>query len=342
MKISVIICTYNYAHFLKEALRTVAAQTYTDFELLIVDDGSTDDTEQVVANFQSRFQQCRYLKKPHTNLGDSRNFGIAAASGTHIAFLDADDFWSPEYLASMRSVFEHHPQADLVCCDGLRILGTGLVRGTLFPTGIPAVCGSLQTPREVFDFFPYVLPAGMIFKKSLTEQIGLFRPGSPTGAEDWHWVIRAAKAGAFCVRLDRHLVLYRFHGENLTARADWSFDEWLGICEDLWRDQDANSETMKLARTMTMRRIPGLLARYPAAINRRLLQHALSVHGPDWILTAASWATYFGLCPVAKAAYHFKKVAKSLTRRKGLKLDLQATPEVLFASITSLQSAAFR
>ncbi|OFV99711.1 MAG: hypothetical protein A3F68_02270 [Acidobacteria bacterium RIFCSPLOWO2_12_FULL_54_10] len=343
MKISVIICTYNYAHFLKEALRTVAAQNYPYFELLIVDDGSSDDTEQVVASFQNRFRQCRYLKKPHTNLGDSRNFGIAAASGTHIAFLDADDLWSPDYLASMLDVFEQHPEAELVCCNCLCIQGTGLVTGSLFPPGLPSICGPLLTPREIFDFFPFVLPSGMVFTKSLIHRIGLFQPGSPTGAEDWPWVIRAAAQGAFCVRLDRYLVLYRFHGGNLTAHRHKNFEEWLRVCEDLWRDQNVNSEAMTLARKMTRSRIPALLARYPAATNRRLLQHALRVHGPDWILTSANWATYLGLCPSAKVAYRLKKFLQYFAAPPlGLILDLQAAPEALFASIAPQPVAASR
>ena len=108
MKFSVIVCTYNYAHWLQDALRSLAAQTFPYFELLIVDDGSTDNTEQVVQQFRNQFRQCIYRKKPHTGLADSRNFGIQAATGTHIAFLDADDLWSPVYLETMKSVLESH------------------------------------------------------------------------------------------------------------------------------------------------------------------------------------------------------------------------------------------
>src|SRR6058998_2920993 len=105
MQLSVVICTYNYAHFLKHALRAVAAQTFADFELVIVDDGSTDETEEVVKAFSIRFPKCVYLKKNHSGLADSRNAGVRAAGGTHVAFLDADDLWSPEYLNVVQTIF---------------------------------------------------------------------------------------------------------------------------------------------------------------------------------------------------------------------------------------------
>src|SRR5215813_5313132 len=116
MKFSVIVCSYNYARFLPQALRTLQAQTVHDFELLIIDDGSTDDTEEVVKEWSSLFRNCVYLKKLHTGLASSRNFGVRHASGTHVAFLDADDLWSPAYLESVLRVFETTPEAELVCC----------------------------------------------------------------------------------------------------------------------------------------------------------------------------------------------------------------------------------
>ncbi|MBI4465420.1 MAG: glycosyltransferase, partial [Acidobacteria bacterium] len=68
MKISIVVCTYNYAHFLRDALQAAAAQTFRDFELLVVDDASTDNTEEVVHQFSSRLARCIYLRKPHTGL----------------------------------------------------------------------------------------------------------------------------------------------------------------------------------------------------------------------------------------------------------------------------------
>jgi len=119
MKFSVVVCTYNYAHLLPDSLRSIAAQTARDFELLIVDDGSTDNTEEIAEKFRPQFQDFRYLKKSHTGPADSRNVGATAAQGSHIAFLDADDLWSVHYLAVMQEAFNTNPQAELALCEGI-------------------------------------------------------------------------------------------------------------------------------------------------------------------------------------------------------------------------------
>ncbi len=76
MRLSVIMPTYNYGHLLPETLQSLVAQTYQDFELLVIDDGSTDNTENVVRGFSSRLRNCIYVKRPHTGPADSRRFAV--------------------------------------------------------------------------------------------------------------------------------------------------------------------------------------------------------------------------------------------------------------------------
>jgi len=119
MKFSVIVCTYNFAHLLPDALRSIAAQSLRDYELLIVDDGSTDNTKQVVEQFRPQFPDCRYLKKDHTGPADSRNAGVLAAHCDYIAFLDADDLWSPDYLSSFQNALVAIPRQSSRFARGL-------------------------------------------------------------------------------------------------------------------------------------------------------------------------------------------------------------------------------
>jgi glycosyltransferase involved in cell wall biosynthesis len=326
MKISLVVCTYNYAHFLKDALRTLAAQTVQDFELLIVDDGSTDNTEQVVKESPHSFRNLTYLKKPHSGLPDTRNYGVRAASGTHVGFLDADDLWAPQYLEKVRRVFERNPQAELVCSDGYRVHDSGEVFGLLFPEGSPPVCGRLNSARELFAFFPYVLPSAMIFTKDAYQRVGAFSTRYPLGSDDWEWVIRAVNVGAFCVRLEEKLVLYRTHGGNLTSHADGNFEEWLSMYKDLWKQPDPETEVQ--ARRMTRRHFWFLLPLYPPEKNRRLLDEAIQVHGGDRLLEAARLLTYLGLCTLAKLARLVKRKTRSLLRPR--MMDLSSPPEKLF------------
>ncbi len=94
-KVSVIIPTYNRAHFLCEALDSALSQTFKDFEIIIVDDGSTDNTKQVLEKYGSRIY---YIYQENKGRAEARNTGIRRAKGEHIAFLDDDDIWLPNKL----------------------------------------------------------------------------------------------------------------------------------------------------------------------------------------------------------------------------------------------------
>ncbi|HEX9077055.1 MAG TPA: glycosyltransferase family A protein, partial [Anaerolineae bacterium] len=102
-RVSVVIPSYNHARYLRDAIRSVIAQTYRDFEIIIVDDGSSDDTPQVVAGFGNAV---RYIRQENRGLAGARNTGVRAARGAFIGLLDADDIWMPEYLASMLLPFK--------------------------------------------------------------------------------------------------------------------------------------------------------------------------------------------------------------------------------------------
>ena len=107
---SVIIPTYNRAHLVDRAIQSVLNQTYQNFEFIVVDDGSTDNTEEVVKKFQEKDKRIRYIKHER-NKGASaaRNTGIKAAKGEYIAFQDSDDEWLPEKLEKQMKVFETAP-----------------------------------------------------------------------------------------------------------------------------------------------------------------------------------------------------------------------------------------
>lgn len=141
MKFSIIIPLYNKAPYIRKALESVFAQTYTDYELIVVDDGSTDDSASIVQQFiderlkvkgeeNSRAVTSTYNLSPITyklsvrlitqsNAGVSaaRNSGVAASSGDYIAFLDADDWWEPTYLEKMAQLIEDYPEAGLYACN---------------------------------------------------------------------------------------------------------------------------------------------------------------------------------------------------------------------------------
>src|SRR6187431_742724 len=98
---SVIIPTYNRAHFILEAVDSILAQNYSSFEAIIVDDGSTDNTRSVIENKYARDTRVRYFQKKNEERGAARNFGLKEAKGNYAVFFDSDDWMQPHYLDTL-------------------------------------------------------------------------------------------------------------------------------------------------------------------------------------------------------------------------------------------------
>ncbi len=112
--VAVVVPTYNCAQYLARALDSVTAQTYRSFQLFVIDDGSTDNTEEIVGKFPS---ECVFEKQAHAGPAAARNRGIRISSSPYIAFLDADDVWLPQKLERQIKLLERRPEVGLVCSD---------------------------------------------------------------------------------------------------------------------------------------------------------------------------------------------------------------------------------
>jgi glycosyltransferase involved in cell wall biosynthesis len=119
--VSVVIPAFNAARYLGEALDSVFGQTLTDLELVVVDDGSTDETPQVVQGYGSRV---RYVRQPNAGVASARNRGVAESSGRYVAFLDADDVWLPGKLERQLEALAARPSAR-VCHSDFDLMGAG-------------------------------------------------------------------------------------------------------------------------------------------------------------------------------------------------------------------------
>src|SRR2546422_9975530 len=113
-RVSVITPTFNCARFVLRAIASALAQTYMDYEIIVADDGSTDDTRDVLAHFGTRI---RYLYQPNGGLSSARNLALSKASGELIAYLDADDMWYPHKLESQVAFLDVHSECGLVHSD---------------------------------------------------------------------------------------------------------------------------------------------------------------------------------------------------------------------------------
>ena len=113
-EISIIVCTYNRAHYLNKGIESVLNQTFTNWELLIVDDGSCDNTFEIVNPYLGQYNNIRYLKHQNKKQCYAKNAGIQASFGRYITLLDSDDSYKPNHLESRLEYMKAHPEIDLI------------------------------------------------------------------------------------------------------------------------------------------------------------------------------------------------------------------------------------
>lgn len=113
-EISVILCTYNRAKYLNDCIESVINQTYENWELVIVDDGSEDNSFEVIQPYIQKFNNIRYLKHQNRKLGLSKNAGIQASFGKYITFIDSDDTYNINHLESRWQYMQSDPEVDLI------------------------------------------------------------------------------------------------------------------------------------------------------------------------------------------------------------------------------------
>src|SRR5712692_4545848 len=131
--VSVVIPAYNAGDYIVETLGSALAQTYAHREIIVIDDGSTDDTHRRVEPY---LRQIRYIRQENAGEGGARNTGLRAATGDYLAFLDADDLWLPEKLEVQLQVAARHPESRMIVCDGVgidegRVVTERLLKGPL-------------------------------------------------------------------------------------------------------------------------------------------------------------------------------------------------------------------
>jgi glycosyltransferase involved in cell wall biosynthesis len=205
---SVIIATYNYGHYLAQAIDSVLEQTFTDFELLVIDDGSTDDTRHVVARFGPAL---RYLPQPHCGLAATRNTGIQEAQGDLLCLLDADDMWLPHTLATQVAYFDQHPDVGVVSAQCYSMDADGTVTGIL-PS--PPVQGWVLE-HLLLRGNGLRLPT-VAMRRQYCEEVGRF-DASLHSQEDWDLWLRLSRCCPFGY-INQPLAKYRFHGSNLSRQ----------------------------------------------------------------------------------------------------------------------------
>jgi glycosyltransferase involved in cell wall biosynthesis len=195
--ISVIIPVYNCERYLAQAIDSVLAQTYSPLEIIVVDDGSTDDSARVAQSYS----EVRYFWQENGGISAARNRGIDAITGDFVAFLDSDDLWSSEKLQRQIEAFAATPDLDVVF---------GWVRQFISPDIDDAIKAQLYCPPEPMAGYH---AGAMLVRREALLRVGGFDPQYRTG-EFLDWYKRAQEAQLQMQLIDGVVMERRMHGQN--------------------------------------------------------------------------------------------------------------------------------
>lgn len=207
---SVIIPSYNRAAFLDRALRSVLAQTCQDFEVIIADDGSTDRTPELIAQWQQQFNgRLHPLWLAHGGAAAARNAGIAASRGQMIAFLDSDDEWLPHHLATCREALGREPDAGLIFTDHI-IQSDARIR-----TRAPRSQSQRELVRSIILRRVVLATPAIAISRAAVAAVGSFNEALH-GTEDWELWARIAVHYPVAQASEATAVIYQ-HPDNYSC-----------------------------------------------------------------------------------------------------------------------------
>jgi glycosyltransferase involved in cell wall biosynthesis len=218
--VSVIIPTYNRADYLKLVLKSVLEQTYKNIEVIVADDGSTDNTAEVVADFND--PRIKYFYQRNTGLpAATRNLGLREVSGEYIAFLDSDDLWLPKKLEIQVEYLRNHPEYYLVYSNAWIIDETGARKGLIANLELFKE-GEIFNNLVKYNFIPQLT---VLMKRKVFEEIGFFNEDPALRAvEDYEYWLRVAlrhKIGF----VKEPLAMYRAHSGGMSRAANLAHAE---------------------------------------------------------------------------------------------------------------------
>ncbi len=239
-RVSIITPAYNIAEYIAETLDSVFAQTFGDFEIIVVNDGSPD-TDQFERILEPYFDKIVYLKHENIGAGAARNAAIENARGELIAFLDGDDVWFPEFLASQIEFLENNNFA-MVYADAVHFGGSEL-DGVRYMQKSPSV-GEANF-ENILDLRCNVITSGtVVYKKNIIEA-GMFET-EQVRAHDFHLWLRIAKRGAKIGYQRKVLLKYRVRPGNLTGDALQQIKREMDVYQRVMKKIELNDREQKI------------------------------------------------------------------------------------------------
>lgn len=213
--VSIVMPAFNAERHIAESIQTVLEQTFADWELIVVDDGSTDSTAEVVARYQADDPRILLVRRDNGGQAAARNTGICHSSAPVVAFLDADDLWLPEKLARQLDTLQQ-TNADLVYSDGYVFYDDGSPERADFFAVVP---GAMDGPTMFRLLYAgnRIATLSVVVQRQALERVGFFVEGRRfQNCEDYDLWLRLAHAGCEFYGLSDKLMRYRRHSASTT------------------------------------------------------------------------------------------------------------------------------
>jgi hypothetical protein len=232
-KVSVIIPTYNSEKYICKAIDSVLMQTYKDFEIIVIDDGSSDNTKDILSKYNGKI---RYLYEDNKGASAARNLGIKESRGEYVAFLDADDIWLADKLKLQVDAINTDPQIALVCTDAESFNEQGIVKTTFFTTADPDrllkrgyYIRHKIAQRKINDLYQFkgnfykelisrnfILTSSVLMRKTCFDKIGYFNSEFHV-TQDYDLWLRAAMHFPF-LYINKVTFRYRLRDDSLSGK----------------------------------------------------------------------------------------------------------------------------
>jgi glycosyltransferase involved in cell wall biosynthesis len=280
-QVSVIIPTYGHRDYVLQTLGSVFSQTFSDYEIIVINDGSPDDTAQLLAPLAAA-GRIRYFEQPNAGQSNARNRGLREARGEFIALLDDDDIWPADKLSWQVQFMQDNPGVGAVAGD--RVWWDGVSQP---PPARPETGPRLLTAESLFSGNPIASPGQVLLRRKLVEELGGFDPRI-WGADDFDLWFRICRVSRYEL-YDRIALLYRAHASNASRHLDRMLANTRRVMEWHVRQADqsklpglrrtANRWMYKYAGERLVERLRGEIARGEVNAALRSLR-TLAAFGP--------------------------------------------------------------
>ncbi len=309
---SVIIPLYNKAAYIEKAIRSVLAQTYQEFELIVVNDGSTDDSLEIVRNCQSSIANCQLLEQQNQGVSVARNNGVKLAKYDYIAFLDADDWWELTYLEEMKKLTEEFPDGGIYSCSYYKVKNKKNSRADI---GVaPDFTKGRINYFRIYANNIFNMPlwtGATVVRRNIFENENGFKPGLKLGEDFDLWVRIALKYPV--VFLNKPLAYYNQDVEQINRAIGnklYKPDQHMLFTNygDLQKNKDFNYLYQKLA-------VYGLFPYFLSGINSNEVKDILS--NVNWGSQSLKYRLYYKILPkfLVKMSISFLSFAAILKKK---------------------------